>query len=402
MKILVVNAGSSSLKFQLLEMPEKEVLISGVFERIGIDGSFYTMKWNGEKIKNSVDLPTHKEAVKILLDTLVEKNIISDYSEIKGIGHRVVQGADKFDRSVVIDEEVVKIIGELAPLAPLHNPAHIIGINACLSIVPDALEVACFDTAFHQTMPDYNYMYPLPYAWYEENKVRKYGAHGTSHRYIAKRMAEITGKDDLRVISCHIGNGGSVCAIKDGKCYDTSMGLTPTAGIMMGSRCGDIDPMILSYVVKERGMSLEEVTNALNKESGFLGISGKSSDCRDIEEGMKEGDLRCTLSYKMYLKHVIRYISDYYVQLGGADAIVFTAGVGENSAEFREQVVNGVPEWGILGLKALGIAVDVEANKVRGEEKKISTGESTCDVYVIPTNEELMIAEDVMELYQQQ
>ena len=390
MKILSVNAGSSSLKFQLYEMPEENVLISGVFERIGIGNSFYTIKLNGEKIKKEVELKDHKIAFEILVDELINNKVIASCDEVRAIGHRIVQGADKFDRTVVIDEQVVSDIASLSSLAPLHNPAAVTGIKAAMEVFPNALQTAVFDTAFHATMEEVNYLYPVPYEWYTDYSVRKYGMHGTSHRYVSKRVNEILGREDTKVITCHIGNGASVSAVVNGKCVDTSMGLTPNAGVMMGSRCGDIDCSIVPYIMEQTGMNTKEIDNALNKKSGLLGISGISSDSRDIEDGIKEGNERCILAQAMYVRKIINYIAMYYVEMGGADAIVFTAGVGENSIGTRKQIVDG--------LSALGVKLDEVANDCRGKEVLISSKDSSVDVYVIPTDEELMIAKDTFEL----
>ena len=390
MKILSVNCGSSSLKFQLYEMPEEKVLIAGVFERIGIDGSFYTIKFNGEKTKKEANVPDHKEAVKILTQELLDYGVVSDLNEIKGIGHRAVHGGDKFDHTVLVDEDVVAQIEKLIPLAPLHNPAGIIGIRAFQEMIPNAKAAAVFDTAFHQTMEPSAYLYPVPYEWYTKYGVRKYGFHGTSHKYVSQRMNEILGRTNTKVITCHIGSGGSVSAVIDGKCADTSMGFTPNAGIMMGTRSGDIDYSMIPYVMEQSGMTLAEVDNALNKKSGFLGVSEKYSDARDIEDGIEKGDEKCILAQEMYVKRVVEHIAKYYVWMGGADAIVFTAGLGENSAYTRKQIIDH--------LACLGIKLDEEANQVRGEERLITTEDSTVPCYVIPTDEELMIARDTYEL----
>lgn len=390
MKILSVNAGSSSLKFQLFEMPEESVLISGVFERIGIDNSFYTIKINGEKIKKEVELADHKRAFEILVDELIENKVISSCEEVKAIGHRTVQGGEKYDKTVVIDDDVIADIIKYSPLAPLHNPAGVTAIKAAKEVFKDAVHTAVFDTAFHATMDEVNYIYPVPYEWYTKYGVRKYGMHGTSHRYVSIRINEILGKEDTRIITCHIGNGASVSAIVNGKCVDTSMGLTPNAGVMMGSRCGDIDCGILPYIMEQTGMTAKEIDNELNKKSGLLGVSGVSSDSRDVEDGIKEGNERCILAQNMYVRRIINYIAMYFVEMGGADAIVFTAGVGENSSATRKQIVDG--------LSALGIKLDEEANNCRGEEVLISTEDSSVKCYIIPTNEELMIAKDTYEL----
>lgn len=390
MKILSVNAGSSSLKFTLFEMPEEKVLMSGVFERIGIDNSFYTIKLNGEKIRKEATLANHSNAVGFLTKELLENNVVESLSEIKGVGHRIVQGADKFDRTVVINDVVEDTISKLSSLAPLHNPAAVVGIKAFREFMPDAVHTAVFDTAFHQTMAEETYLYALPYEWYTDYSVRKYGAHGTSHKYVSSRVNEILGRTDTKVIVCHLGNGGSISAVAGGKCVDTSMGFTPNAGIVMGSRCGDIDASIIPYIMNKTGMTPEDVDTAINKKSGLLGISGISSDSRDIEINAEEGNKRCILAQKMYARKVIDYIAKYYVLMGGADAICFTAGIGENSVSTREAIING--------LEVLGVKLDKEANNIRGEEKLITTADSKIPCYVIPTNEELMIARDTYDL----
>lgn len=390
MIILSVNAGSSSLKFTGFEMPSEDVLISGVFERIGIDNSFYTIKLNGEKIKKEVDLPNHKVAFEILIKELMDNKIVESLEEIKGVGHRIVQGGSYFDKTVIADDDAVSKIDELSSLAPLHNPAAIVGINAAKEVMPNAVQTVVFDTAFHQTMAQTEYMYAVPYAWYKEYGIRKYGAHGTSHKYVSQRMNEILGRTDTKLITCHIGNGASISAVKDGKCVDTSMGLTPNAGLIMGSRCGDMDATVVTYAMQKTGMSPSEMDTVLNKQSGLLGISGVSSDSRDIEEGIKNGNERCILAQEMYVKRIVEYIAKYYVLLGGCDAIVFTAGVGENSISTRKEILDK--------LAVLGIKVDVGANDVRGEERKITTDDSTVPAYIIPTNEELMIAKDTYSL----
>ena len=390
MKILAVNAGSSSLKFQVYEMPEEKVLISGVFERIGIDNSFYTIKLNGEKIRKDVELSNHSVAVGFLTKELLENNIVESLEEIKGVGHRIVQGADKFDKSVVVDDMVEKVISDLSPLAPLHNPAAVVGIKAFREFMPNAVHTAVFDTAFHQTMPEEAYMYALPYEWYTDYAVRRYGAHGTSHKYVSERASEILGKKECKVVVCHLGNGGSISAVLNGKCIDTSMGFTPNAGVVMGSRCGDIDASILPYIMKVTGMTPEEVDTAINKKSGLLGISGVSSDSRDVETGALEGNKRCILAEKMYARRVIEYIAKYYCLLGGIDMICFTAGIGENSCVTRKHIIEG--------LKVYGIKLDEEANNTRGKEIMISTKDSSIPCYVIPTNEEVMIARDTYHL----
>ena len=390
MKILSVNAGSSSLKFTGFEMPNEEVLISGVFERIGLNNSFYTIKLNGEKIKKEVDLPNHTVAFELLIKELIDNNIVSSLDEIKGVGHRVVQGGAYFDKTEIATDEVISKIDELSDLAPLHNPAAIIGINAAKEVMPNAVQTVVFDTAFHQTMAPTEYMYAVPYSWYENFGIRKYGAHGTSHKYVALRMNEILERNDTKLITCHIGNGASISAVKNGQCIDTSMGLTPNAGLIMGSRCGDMDATVVTYAMTKLGVTAKEMDTILNKESGVLAISGVSSDSRDIEDGIKAGNERCILAQEMYVKRIVEYISKYYVLLGGCDAIVFTAGIGENSIMTRKQILEK--------LEVLGIKVDEVANDVRGKEQRITTEDSSVPAYIIPTDEELMIARDTYNL----
>ena len=385
MKILAVNAGSSSLKFQMYEMPEETVLISGTFERIGIGGSFYTIKINGEKTKKEKEFKSHSEAVATLIDELISNKVIASLDEIKGVGHRLVHGGEKYAQSVIINDDVIKTVDELSELAPLHNPANLIGVRSFMEKVPNALEVGCFDTAFHQTMDEKEYLYPVPYEWYTKYGVRKYGFHGMSHNYIASRMKEILG-GDYRIISCHIGNGASLCAIKDGKSIDTSMGFTPNAGLMMGSRSGDIDATLIPFIMNKTGESLDEVINDLNKKSGYLGVSGISSDSRDIEAAIEAGDEKAILAQKMYVERIVNYIAEYYLEMNGADAIVFTAGVGENSISTRKAIIDS--------LSSLNIFLDDERNNVRGKEQLISSDNSSVKVYVIPTDEEVMIARD--------
>ena len=392
MKIISINAGSSSLKFQLFNMDNETVIASGLFERIGIEGSFYTIKYNGEKITEEIELTNHTDAIKVLLDKLVALNIISSLDEIEGVGHRVVQGGDKYKESVIITDEVINDIESFKDLAPLHNPAGLLGINAVKEALPNVPMVAVFDTAFHQTMPESSYVYPVPYSWYSDYKVRKYGFHGTSHRYIALKTQEILGRDDLKIISCHLGSGGSITAIENGKSIDTTMGFTPLAGIMMGTRSGDIDPSIIPYIMEKEGKNAGEIVDDLNKKSGLLGISEASPDWRDIQKGVSEGDEKCLLAEEKYIKRVVAYIAEYYVLLNKADVIVFTAGMGENSVTLRKQVIDK--------LSALGIKIDEEANNTSGEIRKISADDSSTLVYVIPTDEELMIAKDTLKLVQ--
>lgn len=390
MKILSVNAGSSSLKFKLYEMPEEKGLISGVFEKIGLKDSFYTIKKDEEKVKKEVELKDHEVAFKILMEELIENGVISSLNEIKGVGHRIVQGGSYFDQSVEVDEDVIKKIDELSSLAPLHNLAAIVGIKAAQTVIPDAKHVTVFDTAFHQTMEEENYLYAVPYNWYTDYKVRRYGAHGTSHKYVSLKMNEILGRYNTKLITCHIGNGASISAVVDGKCVNTSMGLTPNAGLIMGTRCGDIDATIIPYIMEKLNLSPKEVDTFMNKESGLLGISGVSSDSRDIEDGINHGNERCALAQKMFVKRIVDYIAKYYVEMSGCDGIVFTAGIGENSVSTRREVLDS--------LKILGIEIDEEKNKVRGETVCITTPNSSIPCYVIPTDEELMISRDTYNI----
>ena len=390
MKILSVNAGSSSLKFTLFDMPEEKELISGVFERIGIENSFYTIKLNGEKIKKETELKDHKAAFELLVKELIDNKIVDCLVLFAGIGDSIVLGGSYFDKTVLATEDNISIVEKLSSLAPLHNPAAVVGIRAAQSVFPNATQTLVFDTAFHQTMEEEVYLYPVPYEWYTKYAVRRYGAHGTSHNYVSIRANEILDNEDARLITCHIGNGASISAVKAGKCVETSMGLTPNAGLMMGTRCGDIDATILPYIMEETGMSAKEMDTALNKQSGLLGISGVSSDSRDIEDGISNGDERCILAQKMYVKRIVDFIAKYYVELGGCDAIIFTAGVGENSISTRMEVMEK--------LACLGVKPDEERNNVRGKEALISADNSKIPVYVIPTNEELMIATDTYNL----
>ena len=390
MKIMSINAGSSSLKFSLFDMNTEEVIISGLFERIGIEGSCYTLKYNGYKIKDEVVMENHSDAVKILMDKLVEVGAVSSLEEISGIGHRIVHGGALYKESVIVTDKVLDDIIALSDLAPLHNPAHATCIKAFRDALPKTPMAVVFDTAFHQTIEMDRFLYPVPYEWYLDYQVRKYGAHGTSHRYVAEVLAKELGRDDLNIICCHLGNGGSVTAISKGKCVDTSMGFTPHAGIMMGTRSGDIDVSMVPYVMEKAGKSAGEVMDDLNKKSGLLGISGLSSDSRDIEDGIKEGNERCILAQKMYVNSIVKYIAQYYVLLGHVDVIAFTAGIGERSPDTRSDVIEA--------LAPLGIYLDAAANNVKGEFTKINSEKSSVDVYVVPTNEELMIAQDTLNL----
>ncbi len=390
MKIISINAGSSSLKFSLFNMDDESVIASGLFERIGIEGSGYTIKYNGEKVEQEVELVTHADAVRILLEKLIDLNIIGSLEEIDGVGHRLVHGKDKYSSSVVITDEVIADLENFKDFAPLHNPANILGIQAFREVLPDVLMVGVFDTAFHQTMEATSYLYPVPYSWYKDHGVRKYGFHGTSHRYIASTTAKLLNKENFRLISCHIGNGGSISAVLDGKCIDTSMGLTPLAGIMMGTRSGDVDPSIITYVMEKEGKNASEVIDDLNKRSGLLGLSEYSHDMRDVLARADEGDENCILARDKYVRSIVNYIGQYYLLLGGVDVIVFTAGVGENSIPIRQLVCEK--------LLPLGVKIDLDKNNIRGEITKISTAESKVEVYVIPTDEELMIARDTVSL----
>ena len=347
MKILAVNAGSSSLKFTLIELPEKNVVASGLFEKIGINGSCYTIKYNGEKVKKEVNLVDHSVAVRILMEELINMGIISSLDEIEGVGHRMVHGGQEFTESVVLTEDVLARVAKYNELAPLHNPANIMGVKAFMKALPNTIQVGVFDTAFHTTMKEAEYLYPVPYEWYEKYGVRKYGFHGTSHRFINKTISEYFGRNDLKVISCHIGNGGSITAIDSGKVVDTSMGFTPLAGIMMGTRSGDIDASMLSYLEGKTGKSLEELTNDLNKKSGLLGVSGVSSDSRDVEMAADEGNERAILAQEMYAKKIANYIAMYNNLLGGADVITLTAGVGENSKTMRKSIIEKIASLGV-------------------------------------------------------
>lgn len=390
MKIISINAGSSSLKFSLFNMDNESVIASGVFERIGIDGSCYTIKFNGEKYKEEVPLKTHADAVNILLDKLTSMHIIESLDEIGGVGHRIVQGKDLFDKSVLVDDEVMEKLESIKHFAPLHNPANMLGIEAFRKALPNVPMSVVFDTAFHQTMDEETYLYAVPYEWYEKYGIRKYGAHGTSHRYITETVKDLLKTDKFKLISCHIGNGGSITAIKDGKCVDTSMGFTPLAGIMMGTRSGDVDPSIIPPVMEAENKTIDDIINDLNKHSGVLGLSGISSDMRDIEDAYNEGNPRAVLTFNKYIQRIVDYIAQYYVRLGGADVIAFTAGVGENSPILRKLVCEK--------LSCLGVKLDEEKNNVRGKLTKISADDSKVAVYVIPTDEELMIARDTLEL----
>ena len=390
MKVLCVNAGSSSLKFQLYEMPEEKVLINGYIEKIGLEDCFYTIKINGEKIKKTKFLSNHSEAVQVLIDELFENKVIESLEEIKAVGHRVLHGGEKYADSVVITDEVIEDIKSLTKLGPLHHPGNLAGIEAMMKVM-NVPNVAVFDTAFHQTMPAKNFIYPVPYEWYQKYGVRKYGFHGTSHKYITGKMQEKLGKEDINIISCHIGSGSSIAVIKDGKCINTTMGITPLDGLMMGTRSGAIDPSIIEYVCKESGMNVSEVTNQLNKNSGCLGVAGVS-DNRDLEEAMNSGNELAKLAFTMFTDRIAKYVAEYFIELEGkVDAIVFTAGVGENGATARKMVMDK--------LNPLGIFANEEANNsIAGfkdiNEGIISSDDSKIPVMVVPTNEEIMIVKD--------
>ncbi len=395
MKILVLNCGSSSVKYKLIESESKEVLAEGGVEKIGLPDSFLKFKRpDGSKEVLEVSMPTHKEAVKNVLDILTDpkEGVIKDYSEIKAIGHRVVHGMDKFSKSVLITPEVIEKVKECYTVAPLHNPANITGIEAVTELMPSVPQVAVFDTAFHQTMPPKAYMYALPYEAYEKYGVRRYGFHGTSHRYVSRRACEFLGLDyeKQRIITCHIGNGASITAVKDGKSIDTSMGLTPTEGLMMGTRVGDVDPGALVYIMEQEKLDAQGLSKLINKRSGVAGITGGSSDMRDVEDAIARGDERAKLAMDMYEYRILKYIGAYAAVLGGVDVIVFTAGVGENQISSREDICRK--------LAFMGVTFNAEANKKRGQEIEISGADSKVHVVVIPTDEELMIAEDTASI----
>ena len=389
-KTISINAGSSSLKWQLYLMPEEKVLAKGLLERIGLKDSISTVKFDGRSEKQVLDIADHTQAVKILLDDLKRFNIIESYDEITGVGHRVVAGGEHFKDSALVDEEVIQKVEELSLLAPLHNPANAAGIRAFREILPDITSVVVFDTSFHTTMPEKAYRYPIPTKYYTENKVRKYGAHGTSHEYVAKEAAKGLGRpiEELKLITCHIGNGASITAVDKGVSVDTSMGFTPLGGVMMGTRTGDIDPAIIPYLMQytDDFNTPEDISRVLNRESGLLGVSEKSSDMRDIHEAMRAGDAKAQLANDIFVDRIQKYIGQYLAVLNGADAIIFTAGIGENSVTIRELVINGI-SW-------FGCNVDPEKN-VRGAEGVISSSDAKVKVLVIPTDEELVIARDV-------
>ncbi len=393
-KVIAVNSGSSSLKFQLFDMPSEKVLTSGQAERIGQDMGQFTIKVNGEKKVMKLPLPDHKAAVELLLKELVDEKIVGSLDEIKGAGHRIVQGGPYFDQSVVVDADVVEKVDELGELAPLHNPAHLVCYKAFKEALPKIGHVFVFDTAFHQTMGPESYLFPVPYDWYTQYKIRRYGAHGTSHWYVNRRAAEIMNKpvESLNMITCHLGNGASITAIKGGKCINTSMGLTPLGGIMMGTRSGDIDPTVVFYMMEKLGCTPKEMDTFLNKRSGMLGVSGISSDARDIQAAVDKGDERAILTTELYTNRVINVVGGYAMQLGHVDAMVFTAGLGENDTHTRERILKHLEE-------GMGLSIDYAKNAtVHGEEALISKPDSKVAVYIIPTNEELVIARDTVRL----
>ncbi|PAT01523.1 acetate kinase [Candidatus Izimaplasma bacterium ZiA1] len=392
MKIIAVNAGSSSLKFQLLQMPSETVITSGLVERIGLNDAVFTIKVNGEKISEVSEIPDHQVAVQLLLNKLLDLKIVESFDEITGVGHRVVHGGEKFSDSILITDEVIKAIEEVSDLAPLHNPANLTGIKAFNEVLTNAPSVAVFDTAFHQTMSEEVYMYSVPYEWYEKYGVRKYGFHGTSHKFVSQRAAEMLNKpiEDTKIIVCHVGNGASICAIEGGKSVDTSMGFTPLAGISMGTRSGDIDPAIVEYISTKENKNIQEVMSELNKKSGYLGLSELSSDSRDLWAAADKGDKKSMLAIKKQVKMISDYIGAYYLLMGGVDAICFTAGVGENAAETRTMIADKVA--------VLGAIMDESLNDVRGIERIISTEDSKVKLMLIPTNEEVMIARDTVRL----
>ena len=394
MNVLVVNCGSSSLKFQLINYDNRDVLAKGLCERIGIDGRLVYEPKNGEKEVTEAAMPTHVEAIQMVLDALVNEKsgVIKSLEEVDAIGHRVLHGGMKITNSVIIDDEVIKVIEECADLGPLHNPANLMGINACMKLMPGVPNVAVFDTAFHQTMPPKAYMYGIPKEYYEKYAIRKYGFHGTSHKFVSKRTAEFLGKDynDLKIIVCHMGNGASLSAVKNGKCVDTSMGLTPLEGVPMGTRCGDIDPAIIEFLMKKENMDIEQMNAYLNKKSGVMGISGVSSDFRDISAAWRAGDERAKLALDVFCYHVKKYIGSYAAVMNGVDAVVFTAGVGENTPHIRSMIMEN--------MQYLGFEIDEEKNKNGKGAFEFTTENSRVKGLVIPTNEELVIARDTLSL----
>ena len=391
MKVLVINCGSSSLKYQLFDMTDESVLCKGLVERIGIEGSKLTHKVNGEKLVVEEPMKDHTEAINHVFDALLDEKygVIKSLDEVSAIGHRVLHGGDKLTESCIIDEKVKDKIREFIKFGPLHNPANLMGIEACEKLAPGKKNIAVFDTAFHQTMPAKTYMYAIPYEYYEDYRLRKFGFHGTSHRYITLRTQQLLDKEDINIITVHLGNGSSIAAVKDGKCYDTSMGLTPLEGLLMGTRSGDLDPTVMTFLMNEKGYSADEMNQILNKKSGVLGVSGISSDFRDLEEEAEKGNDRAQLALDMFIERVKRYIGGYMAELGHVDAICFAGGIGENSSSMRKDILNTFEE--------LGVKLDLAKNNTR-EEALISADDSKVKVYVVPTNEELMIARDTLDL----
>lgn len=398
MKILVINAGSSSLKYQLIDMSNDEVIAKGMCDRIGIEGGEFKLKVPGrDDYTLKIHMANHEEAVKLVIDGLTDKEygVISSMDEIGAVGHRLVHGADKFSKSVIINDDVIETVKECSVLSPLHNPANLTGVKACQEIMGDIPQVGVFDTGFHQTMPDYAYLYPIPYKYYEKYRIRRYGFHGTSHRYVTLRAAEMLGKkpEDTKIVTCHLGNGSSIAAVDGGKCLDTTMGMTPLEGIMMGTRSGTIDPAIIPFLMEKENMTAQDIDKMLNKESGILGISEKTSDNRDIEQGARQGDERCKLIENMLCHQLTKYVGGYIAAMGGCDAVVFTGGIGENNPAYRKRVADK--------LAFMGVKIDDEKNefaKRNGLEVDISAADTTAHILVIPTNEELMIAKDTYEL----
>ena len=391
MNVLVINAGSSSLKYQLMNPETGDVTAKGLCERIYIDGRL-THKVGDKKVVKEIPMPTHSEAIAAVLEILqdAEHGVIKSVDEIDAVGHRVLHGGMKFSDSCIIDDACIKAIEDCIPLGPLHNPANLMGIRACQAVMPGKPQVAVFDTAFHMTMPPKAYRYAIPTEYYENDDIRRYGFHGTSHKYIARRVEKLLGKKEFKLVNCHLGNGSSLSAVKDGKCMDTSMGLSPLAGVPMGTRSGDIDACVVQFICNKYGMSVDECLNMLNKKSGVLAISGKSSDFRDLEDGSAAGDDNCTLALEKFCYEVAKYVGAYAAALNGIDVLTFTAGVGENGPETRQMICDY--------LAFMGVKLDPVANKVRGKEQLISTPDSTVQVWVVPTNEELMIAQDTAEL----
>ena len=391
MKVLVINCGSSSLKYQVFDMTDESVLCKGLVERIGIEGSKLTHKVNGEKLVVEEPMKDHTEAINHVFDALLDEKygVIKSLDEVSAIGHRVLHGGDKLTESCIIDEKVKDKIREFIKFGPLHNPANLMGIEACEKLAPGKKNIAVFDTAFHQTMPAKTFMYAIPYEYYEDYRLRKFGFHGTSHRYITLRTQQLLGKEDINIITVHLGNGSSIAAVKNGKCYDTSMGLTPLEGLLMGTRSGDLDPTVMTFLMNEKGYSADEMNQILNKKSGVLGVSGISSDFRDLEEEAEKGNDRAQLALDMFIERVKRYIGGYMAELGHVDAICFAGGIGENSSSMRKDILDTFEE--------LGVKLDLEKNNTR-EEALISADDSKVKVYVVPTNEELMIARDTLDL----